>query len=287
MLTPLASALAGWDPGSGQPHPAADPIVLLGVAWADIVGDEIARNSHPSQINGSALIVTTRSSAWSHQLSFLAERILTAVRARVPSAGVDQMRFRVGRITPAGATRRGSRAAAARKAVLQKQPPSASSEEALARFRDAVDAQQRAKRSAGWKECFGCNALIAPGATLCVSCVTARDEARQRLVAQLLFEAPWLGYVGTAALVEQLTPAEYEAVRRKILTRWWEILARVRATRRLSRDGRERLIASSYVVLKSGVAPERVAPAVVRNVLGDELHDLIYETEPNNKTNVE
>ncbi|MGB6966166.1 MAG: hypothetical protein WBD90_17085, partial [Xanthobacteraceae bacterium] len=43
------------------------------------------------------------------------------------------------------------------------------------------------------------------------------------------------------------------------------------------RDGRERLVASSYVLLRSKIAPEDIMPATVRNVLGDELHELLYE----------
>ena len=44
----------------------------------------------------------------------------------------------------------------------------------------------------------------------------------------------------------------------------------------VARDGRERLVASSYVLLQSKLAPEAIMPATVRNILGDELHDLLY-----------
>jgi hypothetical protein len=107
------------------------------------------------------------------------------------------------------------------------------------------------------------------------------------LASRLLFEAPWLGYAGTAALIEDFTHEEYEGIRRRVLARWWETLSRARASGKLSRDGHERLVASSFVVLKSGLAPERIGPATVRNVLGDELHDLIYGTERKSETNVE
>ncbi|MGB8798055.1 MAG: hypothetical protein WCC70_10935, partial [Candidatus Aquilonibacter sp.] len=95
---------------------------------------------------------------------------------------------------------------------------------------------------------------------------------------RLLFEAPWLGFAGTAKLVEDLRQDEYESIRRRLLSRWWDRLRRVRLTGTLSRDGAERLIASSYVLLKSELAPERLTPAIVRNVLGDDLHELLYET---------
>ena len=57
--------------------------------------------------------------------------------------------------------------------------------------------------------------------------------------------------------------------------------ARAGASRRtLSRDGRERLVASSYVLLRSKLPPEEIMPATVRNVLGDELHELLYAGSP-------
>lgn len=125
-----------------------------------------------------------------------------------------------------------------------------------------------------------CGASIAPrGATLCIACANARAQERDAAVARLLFEAPWLGYAATAAMVDGLSRAEYEALRGRLLARWWELLARARAGKRLSRDNRERLIASSYVVLKSKLPPEEIEPATVRSVLGDELHDLLYGTE--------
>ncbi len=92
----------------------------------------------------------------------------------------------------------------------------------------------------------------------------------------MLFEAPWLGYSGTAALVSGLQEREYERVRDRLLSRWWEILVQARAAKRVSRDERERLVANSYVLLKSKIPPEEIKPATVRSILGDELHDLIY-----------
>jgi hypothetical protein len=280
-LRRISGALESWTPGEGLASPASDPLLLLAAAWPEIVGENNAANSHPSQVVGQALQVTTRSSVWSQQLSFLSEEILAKVRARLPRAGIELLRFRVGKLpTRSGVRAKTSRETAALARPRRTRTEAATIEEALDRFRAGVDAAQRAKRTAGWKECIGCNALIAPTAGLrCVSCQTALDDERIRQVARLLYEAPWLGYAGTAKLVERLSLDEYESIRRRLLARWWEMLSRVGATKRLSRDGRERLIASSYVVLKSGLPPERLVPATIRNVLGDELHDFFYETE--------
>ncbi len=285
----LRQALGSWAPGEGQQSSqATEPIVLIAAGWTDIVGPDVAKNSHPSQIQGDALVVTTRSSAWSQQLSFLTEPIVAGIRARLPACGIERLRFRIGKLPAQPSIRSGRGRVIPNSSAPSSRPPSEDLDSAVERFRADVTGAQRAKRAAGWNECAGCTALIAPSSgPFCVPCANARDEERLCLVSRLLFEAPWLGYAGIAGLVADLSPAEYEAIRRRVLARWWQTLSRARFSGKLSQDRRERLVASSFVILKSGLAPERIGPATVRNVLGDELHDLIYGTEPTSKTNVE
>ena len=272
----LSDALRGWAPADGGP---ADPIVLLGAAWSEVVGAENARNSHPTQLVGDTLIVVTTSSVWSAQLSYLSDQIVEALRARLPSAAIAKVRFRVGKLPAKSSRSRVARVLEDVGAARALREPAADADEALGRFRTSVDEIERAKRARGWKECNGCKALIAPeSGPLCTSCEIAQQAERERQISRMLFEAPWLGFAGTAKLVEDLRQDEYESIRRRLLQRWWDRLRRVQLTRTLSRDGAERLIASSYVLLKSELAPERLTPAIVRNVLGDELHELLYET---------
>jgi hypothetical protein len=273
----LSEALGAWKPSERGP---ADPVVLLGAAWSEIVGDENARNSHPVQLSGDTLIVTTASSVWSAQLSYLSEPMLDAVRARLPRAAIAKVRFRVGKLPSQSSQKRRARVIEDVAAAPDEREPAGDAREALGRFRASVATAQRAKRERGWKECIGCNALIAPATgPFCTSCGIAREAERERQISRLLFEAPWLGFAGTAKLIEDLRQDEYESIRRRLLQRWWDRLRRVHLSGMLSRDGSERLIASSYVLLKSEFAPERLTPAIVRNVLGDELHELLYEKE--------
>jgi hypothetical protein len=94
-----------------------------------------------------------------------------------------------------------------------------------------------------------------------------------------MYDAPWLGYGGTAALIEALTVEEYERIRHALLQRWWALLLRAKADGRVSADGRERQIASSYVLLQTRWEPQRITPAVVRNILGDDLMTILYEKQ--------
>lgn len=270
----LSEALTGWKPGAADA--SHEPIVLLEAGWAEIVGSEVAAHSAPARIAGGALTITTRSSAWSHQLSFLSEHVLRAVAARVPTSGIERLRFRVGRIVERRALvpmrRHGNPPR-----VREKRPDSASPAEALARFRRDVEQRRNAAQAQGWKECAECGVLVAPGSQpLCPSCIAERARRRGDATARLLIEAPWLGYGGTAALVNGLQVGEYERIRSRLLRHWWDILAQARAQKRLSRDGRERLVASSYVLLQSKLPPEEIIPATLRSILGDELHDLLY-----------
>ncbi len=275
----LSRALSGWEPAAGAAE--REPIVLLEAGWPDIVGAQVARNSRPARIAEGTLTVTTGSNAWSHQLSLLGEHVLRAIAARIPKAGVERLRFRVGRLpqTDAGPAPRARRIRARARVA---RPEAGSAAEALAQFRQGVEETGLAKRLEGWSACAGCGALVPPDrGRICATCSNEIRRRRAEATARLLFEAPWLGYAGTAALVDGLREGEYEGIRAQLLTRWWSMLVQARAAKRLSRDGRERLVASSYVLLRSNVPPEEIMPATVRNVLGDELHDLIYTERQN------
>jgi hypothetical protein len=270
----LSQAIVGWAPA--QKIALRDPLTLLQAGWSDIVGAEVATNSAPVRMTDGMLVIVTRSSAWSHQLSFLADRVLGAVAARLPGAGVERLRFRVGVLPKRSAPRPAG--AAVNPVRLPGEPvPSANAQAALAQFARHVEAATQSKRSAGWKACDACGRLIEPSQKgSCATCDASRTEARALATARLLFEAPWLGFTGTARLVDGLKEKEYERIRSRLLKRWWGMLERARVAGHLSRDGRERLVASSYVLLRSKISPEEIMPATVRNVLGEELHELLY-----------
>jgi len=273
-MQPLRSILSAWQPAAAI---ADDPLSHLRGQWATIVGEDIAANSRPAELVRGSLLVVTRSSAWSQQLSFLSERIVEAVRAAT-GATLEGVRFRVGRISSR------SRAPAARKALAHKNrdrhAESATLESAVALFREDVASAQRAKASAGWKECNRCGIRIVPDTgPFCAPCTNVRSAERSATIARLLFEVPFLGYAGIADHVENLTRHEYESVRGKLLARWWDSLTQLRRSGRARVGRRERDIASSYVLLKTGLDPERIAPAVVRDLLGDDLYAIFYGNE--------
>jgi hypothetical protein len=279
-LQKLGASIQAWVP---ENRSAGDPLLAIAAAWPELVGKDVAANAWPTQIERGALLVNARSAAWSQQLSFLSEQILTSIRARFPAVALERLRLRIGKL-PAPAGPRSKPVPGSAAAPQAKRPETLDLDAAMARFQADVQSYQRAKRAAGWKECERCGALVSPRSqALCVVCVNARGDEAAGAVARLLFEAPWLGYQGVAEQVEGLTRDEFERIRKKLLARWWDRLVRAGRNGQLSADGRDRLIAGSYVLLKSGLAPDRIVAATQRNLLGDVIYELIYGMEPNTR----
>jgi hypothetical protein len=271
-LKPLRSAVETWAPGRGI---AADPLHRIAAAWRDIVGANVAAHSEPIELSGSTLLVATRSSAWSQQLQMLSPTILDAVRALPQAVDVRRLAFRSGGLRRAG--RRAGIAARRAEASVRRplQPPfepAADAAEALARLRLRIATARRASVHA----CAGCGAATAEGADRCAPC--AGEAVRDRLLAiqRLVYVTPWLGHADLREHMPDLSGAEFETVRRTLLQRWWIVLERAKRAGTLGRSGIERQLAGSYVLLASRLPPARITPAVVANLLGDELVRLLW-----------
>lgn len=280
MLTPLVRALGAWAPGMMRAGAAgASRQQTLGEIlslWPQIVGEDVAAHAAPLERSGDALVVMVSSSAWSNQLSLLSAAVIRSLR-EAGIEGIERLRFRTGRSRPAPGAATGGRSGEPSPALGEdaRSEPAATLEDAFSRFRDRVARTRDAKRERGWKQCSKCGAML-PEGNRCSPCATAEASARSALVQRLMFDVPWLGFRDTAELVEGLSRKEYEANKTALLARWWEVLDRARKTGMLDPGGYERQVASSYVLLKTGWEPDRITPAILRNELTDEIHDLIY-----------
>ncbi len=276
MLTPFARAVSAWTPGSGRSKtPAEHALGAILSLWPAIVGEDVAKHTLPLERKGDALVVLTSSSAWSNQLSLLSGHIVCAL-SESGIDGIERLRFRIGRVRrgPLGIVANGHRKAPESK-VPSASVSTSTAEEAFSRLRERVDRDRDAKRADGWNPCSKCGAML-PEGKRCAACTTAEISQRSTLVQRLMFDAPWLGFKGISALVEGLLQDEYEMNKTALLARWWEALERVRKTGKVSPDSRERQIASSYLLLKTGWEPDRITPLIARNELGD-VYDLLYE----------
>jgi hypothetical protein len=276
----LGAVLDAWRPVPGA---GADPLASVRAAWTELVGGDVARAAQPVAIERDALIVLTASAAWSHQLAFLEPEIVNGLRALPDARAVTRLRFRVGKIrrsVPGTALPDGPRSATA---SVPAEPPAKTLDDALARLRRAVDRTRAAHRDRGGRFCALCEAPVDAGPT----CRPCRDDAtRRRAFAceRLLFEAPWLGSDEVLALVDGLSPEEYDAIRRRLLQAWWDEMWRANKLHKLRQPldrVRLRKLASSFVLLETRIDPLRLDmdSAVRKNALGD-LYEFVRAIEP-------
>jgi hypothetical protein len=271
-LRPLREALGTWSPGRSG---SLEPIHAIAAAWPGIVGSDVAANSQPLELSGTALVIVTTSSAWSQQLQMLSLPILRGLRDLPQLPPIERLTFRAG--TVRGRKRRTPAAAAAAKTRSERPaqtqlPPAADAAEALQRLRRRMTA---ARRTLGGR-CSVCAAPIEPDAARCAPCAGAAELERSLTLQRIIYAAPWLVFEEIREQLAGTTVAEYERARRVLLQRWWTVLERAKRAGTLSRSGVERGLASSYVLLQSRLRPDRITPAVVRNLLGADLEALLW-----------
>lgn len=274
-LRPLRTSLENWTPGRGR---GIDPLHAIATAWPGIVGANVAENAAPLELNGTTLVVGTRSSAWSQQLQFLSLQVLARIRTLPCGVTVERLTFRTGlvkraRRRTAGAGRKVSPSGSASEPGPA---PAADVNEAFERLRARI----RAVAGQPVARCRTCGVGIEPssdGASgRCAPCTGEADRSRRTVVERLVYMTPWLTLGDLREHVPDLGHGEFEAARKLLLARWWMVLERARVARRVSPSGIERHVGSSYVLLQSRLPPDQITPAVVRNLLGTELELLLW-----------
>ena len=278
----LGSVLDAWRP---KPGAGSDPLVAVRSAWADLVGSDVARAAQPVAIERDALIVLTTSPAWSHQLTFLEPEIIRGLRLLPEAREVTRLRFRVGKIRHSVPIRDGPGGPRRAHAELAGEPAARTLDDALARLRRSVERTRGAHRARGGAFCALCDAPVDAGPT-CRPCRDDQERRRRFACERLLFEAPWLTSDEVLALVDGLTPEQYDASRRRLLQAWWDEMWRANKLHKLRQPldrVRLRKLASSFVLLETRIDPLRLEmdSAVRKNALGD-LYEFVtrIETDP-------
>ncbi|MBD5635624.1 MAG: hypothetical protein IAI49_14200, partial [Candidatus Eremiobacteraeota bacterium] len=155
--------------------------------------------------------------------------------------------------------------------------PAADAAEALARLRLRVAGLLRAALA----NCRSCDAPLDASAAdgRCAPCLGQAERERELVLTRLIYMAPWLTLAELREQLPDLSGAEFERARRLLLQRWWLILERAKAAGTVSRSGLERHVASSYVLLQSRLAPDRITPAIVGNLLGEDVVRLLWPSQ--------
>jgi predicted nucleic acid-binding Zn ribbon protein len=282
----LRTILERWQPANTGADPDATSAVAI--AWADVVGPDVARRTRPGKLHDGALIVYTAGSTWSHQLTFLAPKIVAALNERCPQSVVSRLRFVVAsgrtkalldgiartatvleRVRNVGQT--------AVPATLDAGPDDA--EDIIARLRRRQQALDRRRERAGWTRCAQCSAWREPSDGAARPCRACAEEARRagdNRIERVLINAPWLRRTDIASHVPDAQEDAYDRVRRRLLSRWEEqMFTAQRRLRRRELLASDRVVAWSYLMLRSGMQQHVIGRAVVSDALGDAWADAL------------
>jgi len=284
----LRTILEGWQPVNDGTDPDASSSIAA--AWADVVGLDVARRTRPGKLHDGALTVYTAGSTWSHQLTFLAPKIVAALNERCPETSVTRLRF----VVASGRTKALLDGIARTTTALERVrgdesvPPIAVDaradrvedvEDIVARLRRRQNALDRSRARAGWTRCERCGAWREPAKGAQGPCRMCVDEARQagdNRIERVLINAPWLRRIDIASHVRDADDDAYDRVRRRLLSRWEEqMFAAQRRLRRRELLASDRVVAWSYLMLRSGMQQHVIGRAVISDALGDAWADAL------------
>jgi hypothetical protein len=299
----LRALLSGWRP-AGERTPPGGEAGALAAAWPEAVGADVARRTRTSTFRDGSLTVITPSSAWSHQLTFLAPTIIERLQASCPGVGVRRLKFVVatGRsrtllarergVVPRSQARAGVRGRDEKNLTRPQEAGTADGgaapgagldgaassrddlEGMLARLR-AEQRQLDAQRARdGWVRCGACGRWSAT--PRCEPCAQEARRAADARIASALAGAPWLRRSELAMHVPDADPRSFERVRRALLTAWQQQLFNARA--RLRRGGLEaadRVVAWSYAMLLTQRRKDDVSYAMLANALDRDWADAL------------
>lgn len=278
---PLKVILEKWEPGDVR----TDEASVIAAVWPDAVGPDVARRTRAGRLRDGVLTVYTAGSTWSHQLTFLAPSIVAELNARCPGAHVKRLRFIVaaGRmkavldgLVRAPKTRRSELPEIA-SAAVDEAPDDA--EDVVRKLRKRQQTLDRRREREGWTHCPSCGNWQPPSRDLeesCAVCAAAEQRAADGRIERVLVNAPWLRVDDVASHVKDADAPSIERVRQRLLARWEEQIHAMRARlRRRALLAADRVLAWSYLMLRSATQQHLIGRAVIADALGDEWADAL------------
>ena len=282
-MKPLNAILEKWEPGEVR----ADEGSVVTSVWSDAVGEDVARRTRAGRLRDGVLTVYTAGSTWSHQLTFLAPSIVAELNARCPGAHVKRLRFVVaaGRMkamldglirTPKPRT---ARPVEGPSIPVDDAPDDA--EDVVRALRKRQQALDRRRQRDGWTHCPSCGNWMPPNRDLsepCAVCAAAEQRAADGRIERVLVNAPWLRADDVASHVKDTDATSIERVRQRLLARWEEQIFAMRARlRRHALLAADRVVAWSYLMLRSATQQHLIGRAVIADALGDEWADALCD----------
>lgn len=290
----LRSLLAAYRP-AGERTRVGGEAGMLAASWPESVGADVARRTRSATFRDGTLTVMTPSSAWSHQLTFLAPTIIERLRERCQGVDLRRLKFVVatGRSRAllagnvAGSLNPQAKRAFKERAITDIAEPGVDDPAAAGDGLDALLARLRRDQAqlderralAGWHRCAACGCWVENGRSTGTRCVVCSQDARRAAdgkIAGALAGAPWVSFAELKRHVPGAEARSYERVRRALMTQWELQLGNARSRlRRDAIDASDRVIAWSLAMLATQRRKDELSDALLVSVLGRQWADAL------------
>ncbi|WP_018249399.1 DUF721 domain-containing protein [Orenia marismortui] len=252
--------------------------------WSKITGNEIKKHTEAKYINQGILFITVDNPVWSHQLLFMKKDLINKINKELNKKLVKDIRFQSGKIK----SKIIEEIEEDKKSYVNIELNNSdirevedtsnliTDPELKKKFSKLLETQKRIKK---WKEinkwipCPQCSVLISPEEEKCSICQVKENNIKLDMskLEEVLINTPWLSYNEILNIFPNLLEEDLERIKNKLIKNMKNKLDRVitEAMKKEIDTNEAKVLIQNYVMLETGVHPERLNDRLIKKVIGD------------------
>ncbi len=240
--------------------------------WRQIVGDEIAAHTRPSQVRRGVLNVAANNAVWAHHLSTLKEEIIDRINAFMGEKVVTEIKFQAGYFQkdqnennidnpePPVPRWRDVRLEEGERQNIERITADLVDDQLKQKVRKILVKEyslRKAKQQHNWKPCPKCGVLVPPEESLCSVCSIEDHHGQIDALREYLIHAPWLSYEECNRYVTCLR-TDFNTVKNELIDKSW---------REVEKDDTDRMKIMTLAMLINGLQPHALTEELIAKTL--------------------
>ncbi|MDR1998189.1 MAG: DciA family protein [Candidatus Margulisbacteria bacterium] len=243
-------------------------------AWPQVADDSLGQRVQPSAYKNKTLFLTASSSVWAQQVVFYKQLIMTKYKALEPGIEIKEIRVRSGQVSVPEKTVPADQPEAG-------EPPDSPEADPGTKLQRIIRKAGRWLRRDRRRICPVCQRRFEGTEAVCIFCRNQAQAARDARIARYLAETPWVKYAEIRADLPDTREEDFWRVRQKLQQQTLDALRRLffeYYQRPLPERAREQALrqAAYYVLLKTGLTPDKIDDNIISGQLSRKLYKFIY-----------
>jgi hypothetical protein len=210
--------------------------------WPKVAEEPLVSRVQPQNYRNKTLFLAAHSAVWSQQVGFLKNIIVAKYKNLLPNVFIKEVRIKSTGFVPE-------------------------------RAKPAVRAER--------KICPSCGRRFEGTEAECISCRNQKQNALEGRIRKYLEDTPWAAFAQAGADLPGVREKDFAAVKHRLEQQTLDALQRLyfefyqQPLPARSRPLAERL-ASRYIMLKTGLTPDKINDSIISGQLSRKLHKFIY-----------